>query len=405
MTQRILAVDDNPINLKIVSGTLTHAGYEVMTASSGSEALAKVNKIRPDLIILDVMMPDMDGYEVCKRLRGNSATAHTPIVMLTAHDTLEEKIKGFEVGADEYLSKPFQPAELAAHISALLRRAPASPPVKAPPIKARVIAVYSLRGGMGVSTLAANLGIALAQLWGPSTVLVDMCLAFGQTALMFNLPLRNTWADLAGIDAKELDADTVNQVLLTHSSGVSVLATSRKPEQGELITGEKVRAVLEALSRRFQYIVLDMPHDFRETTLAGLDAAEKIVLMMAPELAAVRATVGALEVFDSLKYPRDHIVLTLNWIFEKRGLARKDIEAVLYQSIELVIPFAPEAFVPAINLGVPPVLSAPISPMAALFEDFAFSLSKEEHQKTPPSTPGAALQRAMVRYQLHHKQK
>jgi len=113
MTQRILSVDDNPINLKVVSGTLVHAGYEGITANSGPEALSSVNEIRPDLIILDVTTPDMNGYDVCRRPRERPETVHAPIVMLTAHDTLEEKINGFEARANEYLLKPFQPAELA----------------------------------------------------------------------------------------------------------------------------------------------------------------------------------------------------------------------------------------------------------------------------------------------------
>ena len=113
MTQRILSVDDNPINLKVVSDTLVHAGYEGITANTVPEALSPVNEIRPDLIILDVMIPDMNGYDVCRRPRERPETAHAPIVMLTAHDILEEKIKGYEAGANKYLSKPFQPAELA----------------------------------------------------------------------------------------------------------------------------------------------------------------------------------------------------------------------------------------------------------------------------------------------------
>ena len=115
---RILAVDDDPVTLKLVAVTLTRAGYEVLTAKDGKEALARVEGIQPDLIILDVMMPGLDGYEVCRRLRGMPSTAAIPIMMLTATSSLENKIAGFEAGSDDYMVKPFEPAELEAHIKA-----------------------------------------------------------------------------------------------------------------------------------------------------------------------------------------------------------------------------------------------------------------------------------------------
>ena len=102
---------------------LTASGYEVFKAASGPEALRQVDDIRPDLIILDVMMPEMDGYEVCRRLRNTATTARLPIMMLTAQESVEEKVRGFEAGADDYMTKPFQPPELQARVKVLLRRA------------------------------------------------------------------------------------------------------------------------------------------------------------------------------------------------------------------------------------------------------------------------------------------
>ena len=101
MAERILAVDDNPVNLKVVRATLIRAGYDVFTASNGLEALAILEEMVPDIILLDITMPDMDGYEVCRRLRAKPETAHVPVMMLTAHDSLDEKVKGFEAGADD----------------------------------------------------------------------------------------------------------------------------------------------------------------------------------------------------------------------------------------------------------------------------------------------------------------
>jgi pilus assembly protein CpaE len=164
-----------------------------------------------------------------------------------------------------------------------------------------------------------------------------------------------------------------------------------------MIDGHKVKAVIEALKKRFSYIVFDLPHDFSEPTLTALDNSENIVAVMAPELASIRAMAGMFDIFDTLAYPREKTNLVLNWTFERRGLARKDIENALKQTVKQVIPFAPETFVTAINFGTPPVLTTVTSPIGILFEDFAYSFSQEEHKKQKPTTPSEAWQRITER--------
>ncbi len=118
---RILVVDDTPQNVKLLADLLTVKGYTVLTASSGAEALAVVARERPDLVLLDVVMPEMSGYEVCRRLRASPETALTPIVMVTALDPAGERVKGLEAGADDFLTKPIHQAELLVRVRSLLR--------------------------------------------------------------------------------------------------------------------------------------------------------------------------------------------------------------------------------------------------------------------------------------------
>jgi two-component system, OmpR family, response regulator len=118
--RRLLVVDDEPDIVELLSASLRYAGFEVVGATSGRQALAEARRFRPELILLDVMMPDVDGFEVVKRLRGDGA--RTPVLFLTARDATEDKIHGLTLGGDDYVTKPFSLAEVIARIQAVLRR-------------------------------------------------------------------------------------------------------------------------------------------------------------------------------------------------------------------------------------------------------------------------------------------
>jgi phosphate regulon transcriptional regulator PhoB len=123
MSQVVLVVEDEPDIRGLIVHHLAREGFRCRTASTGAEALREVRASLPDLVVLDLMLPEMDGLELCRRLRGDPASAAVPIIMLTARTDEVDRVVGLEMGADDYVAKPFSPRELVARVRAVLRRA------------------------------------------------------------------------------------------------------------------------------------------------------------------------------------------------------------------------------------------------------------------------------------------
>lgn len=120
MSRRILAVDDEPHILKLVSFSLKARGFEVIEATDGLSAIEVAEREQPDLVLMDVMMPALDGYEACRRIKANPKTAHIPVVMLTAKTQVAEQKTGLDAGALDYICKPFTPRDLVAQVNGFL---------------------------------------------------------------------------------------------------------------------------------------------------------------------------------------------------------------------------------------------------------------------------------------------
>ncbi len=402
MTAQILIADDERSSRELISNSLKTKGYESIVFESGKSLLDEIDQYDPGLIILDVMMPDLNGYQVCKLLRERESTKHTPVIIVTAMESLESKMKGFEAGADDYLTKPFEVKELQARVEVWLRRAMAAT-VSDELLESKSLAIYSLRGGIGVSSIAANLSAGLAEIWNLPTALIDLSMVSGHSALLMNTPIVHSWTDLAGFPLEDVTLDVLNQVMLTHPSGVRILAAPKDPQDAERISPDLVTRVLNLLDKQYHYLVFDLPHNFNSFTLGGLDFADQIIYVLAPELAAIRSTSIALNVFSDLEYPASKVFLLLNWVFERRGLAKEDIEKALGQKVDLVLPYLGQELVTAINLGRPPVLEKPDETIGSLFEDLAFYFSKKEHRQKKPDQPTEAYMRIFNRYKNRKK--
>src|SRR5207253_168356 len=190
MAAKILVVDDDQNVQRQLIYTLKQEGYEVVQASDGAEGFRLWGAEEPALILLDVTLPKLDGYQVATKIRAEEgANGHVPIVMLTAERQVEQKVRGLRAGADDYLVKPFHPAELTARIRSLLARFTTTESALTRPPLGRILAYYGAKGGVGTTTIAINSAIALHRELGRRVALVDGNLQFGDHRVFLDLGL------------------------------------------------------------------------------------------------------------------------------------------------------------------------------------------------------------------------
>lgn len=401
---RVLIVDDDPGLLKLVQRALTPKGYEVLTATTGTEGLNQVQAEKPDIVVLDKVMPDIEGFEIARRLRREPVFAHIPIVILTGASELGDKLDAFNAGADDYLTKPFEVDELAARLAALLRRAEAFKAAKTQTLEsvdvARTITVHSLRGGIGCTTISVNLAYSLTKLWGSPVLLMDMVLASGQVAVLLNESIRRSWSDLTTFEEGPFDLDALESIMNRHESGLHYIAAPKDPIDAEQVNSNLLKRAVVMLRPRYEYMIIDLPHDFSDIALETLEAADTILLLLAPDLVSIRAASVTLSTYEELGFKMDKVKLILNKTLAYSSLSAKQIEEALHHPISLILPHSPKRFVSAINSGIPLLQNYPEDPVSVQIEDFAFRLSKESHQLIPPPSPSESWQRVNKRLGL-----
>jgi len=286
----ILLVDDEEQIRKLLESSLQRRGYEVAVASDGIEALRQIRSKMPDLIVTDVNMPNMNGFELTRRLRSDHRTARVPIVMLSARKQADDILTGYAEGADEYIAKPIEMAVLAAKIEVLIKRMKSTAGVVIK--RGRVLVFIRGKGGAGATTLAVNSAVALAETKMYKTAVLDLSLEFGNVASHLNLKPQRTLADLAETAADQLDDATFATFIAQDRSGVQVCVGSDVPEHAELVTVSAVQQSIDRLRRGSDYLMVDTPPSFTQQTLAAIDTADGACVVAEPHVASMKAGRG-----------------------------------------------------------------------------------------------------------------
>ncbi|TMF56287.1 MAG: response regulator, partial [Chloroflexi bacterium] len=191
MAGRIAVIEDDSPTRDYVVRALEGAGFTVDAVAQGAEGVALVEREHPDLVLLDLMMPGVTGYQVCERIRKGPAS-HTQIVVMSVLEGVEEKVKALELGADDYLVKPVATAELLARVRSMIGRGERLRQEGAR-TNGRLVALAGAKGGIGTSTVAVNLAAAHGMKKAHSVVLADLAVPVGTLGIMLGLPIPEKW--------------------------------------------------------------------------------------------------------------------------------------------------------------------------------------------------------------------
>ncbi len=375
MAAKILVVDDDPNVQRLLQYTLKQEGYEVLSAVDGAEGFRLWASELPDLILLDVMLPKLDGYQVAQKIRAEEGEgSHIPIIMLTAEREVEQKVRGLRAGADDYLIKPFHPAELLARIKSLLARfAPKELMLARPPL-GRVLAFYGAKGGVGTTTIAINAAIALHRELGRKVSLIDGNLQFGDHRVFLDLGMdRKSIVDV--VTAPSMDQDLIKQVLAKHDSGIDLLLAPPTPETAELVTVEHLPVILDHLRDLYDYILVDIDKRLDDINLGILESAEAIFVVMTADLSCLKNVRLVLETIGHLGFA-DRVQLVLNRSNAFTGISVKNAEGALRKPIEHQIVNEYRGAISALNSGAPFMFTKSDSALGGSLLQFARAVDK-----------------------------
>lgn len=383
MADKILIIDDDLDTLRLVGLMLQRQGYHISAATNGAQGLAKALEERPDLILLDVMMPDMDGYEVTRRLRKNPTTSSTPILMFTAKTQLDDKVTGFEVGADDYLTKPTHPTELQAHVKALLARSgPRDTEISTAPHEHHgyVIGVLASRGGLGVSSLASNLAASLFTRTQADVILAELTPGQGTLGLDLGTPNQKGLTELLQGTAAEITREKVQSLLSPHSSGLKLLLASENPRDVTLTSQvNNYEILVTRLASLARFVILDLGVGLPQFVQKVLPMCDERIIVLEGSTTTIQQARLLVDEIINLGIDGKGVTAVLNnRVRSEAQMPWTQVQEKLGHSIAITLTPAPELFLQAERMQTLAVLSQPTNVTSQQFLKMADLIIERE---------------------------
>jgi pilus assembly protein CpaE len=343
MAEKILIVDDDMETLRLVGLMLQRQGYQIVAASNGTQALGLTRNEKPDLIVLDVMMPDMDGYEVTRQLRQDKDTLDIPIILFTAKSQVDDKVTGYEVGADDYLTKPVHPAELVAHIKALLARGKNRAAV--PQEKGYTIGFIAAKGGLGVSSLALNMAIAMRIRSKTEVIAAELRPGQGTWGVELDFPETDGLNKLLKLKTAEITKSRVEGELVRMPNGLHLLMTSNYAKGTNLCTSQdQMNTVLQYLGAIGKILLLDIGTNFLPGLDDVLDVCNEIILVTEPQPVTIQRTRILLEELNQKGFGKSKLLslVLINRMRTDVQYSISQVQDALHIPVLQMIPPVPE---------------------------------------------------------------
>lgn len=350
MAAKILVADDDPMLQRLIMNTLKLEQYEVVIASDGAQALQLARSEKPDLIILDVMMPVKNGFEVCADLRKMPETATLPVIILSGLGQVQEKITGLKAGADEYVTKPIDPRELLTRVEMLLLRNRALRESSASRA-GRVTCVIGAKGGVGTTTLAVNLA-ALLSTQERKTIIVELRPDFGTVSVQLKLTPAQNLSNIRDLEPTALTDQLIERLLAETSYGGRALCGPQSINEFGPIDSKFAGALLARLVMLADDIVVDLPSTAGDLVEAAVRSAGNVIVALDPDIAGVAAAEKRLQQLREYeKSLRVHPV-----VINRQGamlLSMREIETRLGHSLSGILPTATDVMGVSIQYGSP----------------------------------------------------
>jgi len=362
---KVLIIDDEASITTIIGRFLENTGFETATAASGPEGLQKAVTLRPDVVIIDIMMPEMDGYEVCRRLRNDPRTARSVIVALTARGQPIDRQMALRSGADAHITKPFKGKALAQEIQQLLNgRSCVGPPL------GRQVLVLRLQEGAGTTTLVTNLSLCLAQRQGCQAVVADMMFRGGAVAERLGLPAADSWPALS-----QLTPGMLAPFLRKHEEGLFVLPAPSPPVKSQ-ISPETASWLLQTLRNWSDFVLPDTPLNLGPLAPALLKSSALILLLLTPEPTVLRQAQASLSVIQNSASASAQVWPIFNMVRPEQQPVVQQVEKVWGLRVGATLPWAPQECAQALAEQKPVILTQPNSPLATAIQGLARKVAR-----------------------------
>ena len=346
MAEKILIIDDDSETLRLIGLMLQRQGYLTVTANNGDDGVSLAKHELPDLIILDIMMPEVNGFTVAKHLRAEPATSEIPILMFTAKSQVDDKVAGFEAGADDYLTKPVHPVELVAHIKALLTRRITHQSDK--PVSKKegyTVGVIGAKGGLGTSSTALNLGIALSEKSGLDVICAESIPGKGIWGLELGLADTQGLENILRSKPGEITIELIEKNLINTLFGVRLLLTSSLFSTIRLSENlKKMHLLMEGLSKIAKISILDIGVPSYDYQGEILDKCDQVILVTESYPISVERTKSILAKLSNYGFGKHKLinVVPFNRVRADIQLTQPQIQEKLGILPLLAIPSAPE---------------------------------------------------------------